>query len=95
MVTRRPPPQPNQAKGKQRLTTDEAAKLTKLQKGTVYVYVRKQIIPYHKSKHELWFDRDELLEWMNVRTQEISLSVEDALKNYRQYFNWKQRRQQP
>ena len=46
------------------MTIDEAAIYLDLKKDTIYKYVQKNKIPYHKQARKLWFFEHELREWV-------------------------------
>jgi hypothetical protein len=49
------------------LDIDQAAKLIKRSKQTVYYYCCKNLIPFHKSESRLIFFKDELLNWLKSK----------------------------
>lgn len=83
MVTRRPPTKPNQTPGAQ-CDIKEASRITGLTAGSIYVYVRRGIIPFHKSNFRLTFNPEELRRWRALRSKDMSITAEEALANWNQ-----------
>ena len=71
----------------QPLTVKEAAKFLNISVPTVYDYVHKREIPYSKLRKNLYFSRQELIEWIKKsrrKTQEeVKASAEESLKPLR------------
>jgi len=52
------------------LTIDEVAELIKLSKHTIYGYVHRNSIPYHKRERRLYFQKSEITDWLKSGKQE-------------------------
>ena len=73
--------QPQASPDKHRLIEiDEACKITRKAKPTIYTLVRKRVLPCYKNGKKLYFFEDELLEWIakgkKKTMQEIESEVE-------------------
>ncbi len=64
------------------LTIDEAAKLVKLSKPTLYGLVHKKSIPYSKKGKRLYFQKSELLDWIKSGKAETRSSLENKADQY-------------
>ena len=64
------------------LTIDEAAKLVKLSKPTLYGLVHKKSIPYSKKGKRLYFQKSELLDWIKSGKTETRSSLENKADQY-------------
>lgn len=72
------------------MTIDEAAKLIKLAKSSVYGLVHQKKIPFNKVGKKLYFSKAEILQWINngkhATKSELELKADEYLmKN--QMFN--------
>lgn len=47
------------------LTVKEVAELLQVTRLTVYMWIRKHIIPYYKLNSRIRFKRDEFFNWLN------------------------------
>lgn len=64
--------QPQTSSDKHRLVEiDEACKITRKAKPTIYTLVRKGLIPAYKRGKKLYFYEDELLQWIESGRKEI------------------------
>jgi len=71
------------AKEDELLTIKEASKLINLAVPTIYGLVHKNEIPFSKGKKKLYFNRAELLEWVNsgrpTSKKDLDKKVDDYL----------------
>lgn len=65
------------------LGTQEASKLIKLAVPTIYGLVHKNEIPHSKRGKKLYFNKSELLEWINERKH---TSKQDLVKKVDEYM---------
>ena len=64
------------------LTIDEATKVTKLAKQTIYQLCSKRGIPYYKKNKRLYFKKSELLKWLEEGKQEVQEEEENEVRAY-------------
>jgi excisionase family DNA binding protein len=55
----------------QLLTIQEASLLLHVQKQTLYSYVSKRVIPFHKKAGRLYFSKNELIEWIKSGNKRV------------------------
>ena len=72
--------QPQTATDKHRIVDiDEACKITRKAKPTIYTLARKGIIPTYKRGKKLYFYEDELLKWIEEGRKVISTKSYDEM----------------
>ena len=72
--------QPQTATDKHRIVDiDEACKITRKAKPTIYTLARKGIIPAYKRGKKLYFYEDELLKWIEEGRKVISTKSYDEM----------------
>ena len=62
---------------------DEACKITRKEKLTIYTLARKGLIPFYKRSKKLYFYEDELLQWTESgrkKMQAMSLQEQQAVE---------------
>jgi len=59
---------------------DQACKIIKKAKPTVYTLVRKRMIPCYKNGKQLYFFEDELLEWITSGKKKTLQEIENEAK---------------
>ncbi|WP_067146239.1 helix-turn-helix domain-containing protein [Pseudotamlana agarivorans] len=64
------------------LTIDEAAKLIKLSKATIYGLVHKKEIPYSKKGKRLYFQKSQLFDWIKSGEKETKVSMRSKVDAY-------------
>jgi excisionase family DNA binding protein len=64
------------------LTIDEAAKLIKLSKATIYGLVHKKSIPHCKKGKRLYFQKSELLEWIQSGRKATVDTLDSKVNGY-------------
>ncbi|TXE08282.1 helix-turn-helix domain-containing protein [Gelidibacter salicanalis] len=66
---------------------DEVAPLTGLSKPTLYGYVQRNEIPYHKKGNRLYFFKSEIINWIKTGKQktskEIVAETDEFLSNHK------------
>ena len=67
------------------LKIKEVAKLTSLTVSTLYGYVQRCEIPFHKKNNRLYFFKSEIIDWIKTGKQktlkEIEVDVDELLSN--------------
>ena len=77
--------QPQTSLDKHRLVEiDEACKITRKAKPTIYTLARKGLIPAYKKGKKLYFYEDELLQWIESGRKQMQ-----AIKKVRNYTSMK------
>ena len=66
------------------LTIDQAAAFLRLSKGTLYGLVHRKAIPHCKSRKRLYFDRSQLLNWINAGHQQTVEQIIDDARHSRE-----------
>lgn len=64
------------------LTIDEAAKFVKLSKPTLYGLVHKRTIPFSKKGKRLYFQKQQLLDWIDSGKRETKSSLQSKADVY-------------
>jgi excisionase family DNA binding protein len=64
------------------LSIDEIVELTGLTKPTLYGYVQRNEIPYHKKKKRLYFFKSELIDWIKTGKQKTLKELEGEAELY-------------
>jgi excisionase family DNA binding protein len=64
------------------LDIDEASKLTKLAKATIYGLVNQNKIPYYKKSKRLYFLKSEILDWVIGGKQNSKSEIEIKANEY-------------
>ncbi|MDN3666910.1 helix-turn-helix domain-containing protein [Algibacter miyuki] len=64
------------------LSIDEAAKLIKLAKATLYGLVHKKAIPFSKKGKRLYFQKTELLDWIKSDKKDTKQSMNYKVDEY-------------
>lgn len=72
----------NEKSEQELLSIDEAAKLIKLTKPTIYGLVHKNKIPYSKKGKRLYFKRSELLEWIESGKRTSKSELDRRVNEY-------------
>lgn len=68
--------QPQAKEEKEVLLIDEAAKLLGLKKATIYGKVHREAIPHSKPGKHLYFNRQELLEWIQASRKKTTAEIQ-------------------
>ncbi|WP_339881375.1 helix-turn-helix domain-containing protein [uncultured Algoriphagus sp.] len=66
---------PSFAENEEILTLSRICDLLELKRQTIYSYVSKRKIPYHKKAGKLYFFRQEIEEWIKAGTKDLFLDV--------------------
>ncbi|MFI2744200.1 helix-turn-helix transcriptional regulator [Zhouia sp. PK063] len=61
---------------------DEVVELTGLTKPTLYSYVQRNEIPYHKKGNRLYFFTSEIIEWIKEGKQKTLKELNKEAENY-------------
>lgn len=73
---------PDSIKTKDYLDVDEVAKFLNLAKSTIYAKSAARTIPYMKKDKRLYFDKDELIEWLKTGKRKTSEEIEIDAQEY-------------
>lgn len=70
---------------------DEVTPITGLSKPTLYGYVQRNEIPYHKKGNRLYFFKSEIIDWIKTGKQktvkELEADTDNFLSNHKKGFN--------
>lgn len=70
---------------------DEVIPITGLSKPTLYAYVQRNEIPYHKKGNRLYFFKSEIIDWIKTGKQktvkELEAEADNFLSNHKKGFN--------
>jgi len=53
------------------LSAQQAADLIQVELSTLYAYTSRRVIPHIKRGNKLYFDRDELIQWVREGTRKV------------------------
>lgn len=67
---------------KKPLNVDQAAEFLGWAKPTLYAYTSERKIPYSKRGGKLYFDEDELIEWLRQGKQKTQAEIQTEAQNY-------------